>query len=95
MLNGLYGDQERLVDYLIEKGGFAPTEDILKHLGFKEGNQLAGIRSSLTRNARRETGYKSADVVEWAMGGSKSRWGYKLIPEVHELFKQVKAESQE
>ena len=84
----LYGDQEKLVKFLLDKGGSASQSDIMKHLGLKTGNQLAGVRSSITRNARRETQYQAATVIEWATGAD-GKWHYKLVPEVHEFFKQI------
>jgi hypothetical protein len=86
--DGLYGNQEKLVRYLLENGGTANQTDIMKHLGQKKGNQLGAVRSCLTRNARRETGYDEADVIKWFQG-KDGKWCYKLVPEVHELFKQI------
>jgi hypothetical protein len=86
--NWLYGDQQKLVKFLLDRGGSASQVEIMKHLGLKKGNELAGVRSCITRNARRETGYSHADVVKWAVDG-QGNWGYKLVPEVHDLLRQV------
>ena len=86
----LYGDQRKLVQFLLDKGGSATTQDIMKYLGMKKGNELAGVRSCITRNARRETAYREADVIGWALGDD-GKWRYKLVPEVHELLKQIVA----
>jgi hypothetical protein len=85
---GLYGQQQKFVKFLVEKGGRATLAEAMKHLGLKKGVELAGVRSCLTRNARRETGYKQAIVMDWKMG-EDGKWYYQLVPEVHELFKQI------
>ena len=84
----IYGDQKKLIQYLLSKGT-ASVPEILGHLGMKKGAELAGVRSSLTRNARRETGYKDAKVIQWTQGANKNDWNYRLDPEVEALLRQV------
>src|SRR5713226_4364057 len=47
----VYGDQAKLVKFLVERGGSATYEDLTKHMGF-EGQHLSGILSPLTRNSQ-------------------------------------------
>ncbi len=86
--NWLYGDQRKLMKFLLDKGGMASQAEIMNHLALKKGNELAGLRSCITRNARRETGYREAVVIDWILGDD-SKWYYKLEPEVHDLLKQI------
>ena len=86
--NCLYGDQKKLIQYLLSKRT-ASVPDILKHLEMKRGIELAGIRSSLTRNARRVTGHKEAKVIEWTPGATDHKWYYKIDREVEGLLQQV------
>jgi hypothetical protein len=85
--NCLYGHQKKLVKFLLDKGGTASVPDITKHLGLK-GTHLAGVRSCITRNARRETSYKEAVVIKWT-SGEDGKWYYQLVPEVHDFLKQI------
>ena len=84
----LYGDQQKLIRFLLDKDGSALQEDVMKHLGLKKGNSLAGVRSCITRNARRETDNKKAKVIKWMLGENR-KWYYQLVPEVHDLLKQI------
>jgi hypothetical protein len=86
--NCLYGDQKKLIQYLLLKGT-ASVPEIIKHLGMKKGAALAGVRSSLTRNARRVTEYKKANVINWTPGASDHKWYYKIVPEVEVLLRQI------
>lgn len=84
----IYGDQKKLIQYLLSKGT-ASVPEILGHLGLKKGAELAGVRSSLTRNARRETGYKKAKVIQWTLGANDHKWYYEINPEVKALLQLV------
>jgi hypothetical protein len=87
-LTCLYGHQRKLIEFLLDRNGSALQEDVMRHLGLKTGNSLAGVRSCITRNARRETDYKKAKVIKWNLGDN-GKWYYQLVPEVHEVLKQA------
>lgn len=48
------GDQKKLLQFLMDKGGRASEIDVRKHLGISKGQELAGVLANLSRNARRE-----------------------------------------
>lgn len=86
--NCLYGKQKEFVRYLVERNGAATIQEVKKHLGLNQGLRVAGLRSCITRNARRETGYKKAEVVVWEEDG-KGNWHYRIVPEVFVVLKRV------
>jgi len=80
------GMQKKLLRFMIKKeDGRATPDELLKYL--KINNKvLRGPLANITRNARRETGYDKALVVEWAT----DRGGYYYIPEpLLALLKQI------
>jgi len=86
--DALYGKQKELVQFLLDKGGNSSLKEVKQHLGLTKGVQVAGLLSGITRNARRETGYKAAVVVQWTVGGD-GKWRYALAREVQDLLKQI------
>lgn len=54
------GDQKKLLQFLMDKGGRASEGDVRKHLSISKGQELAGVLANLSRNARREA--KDDDV---------------------------------
>lgn len=48
------GDQKKLLQLLIDKGGRASEVEVRKHLAINKGQELAGVLANLSRNARRE-----------------------------------------
>jgi hypothetical protein len=78
MWNRLYGDQRKLVQLILDRGGKVEVTDAQKHLGFRRGPEIAGVLSSITRNARRITKYKEARFVEDWIDEKHHSWGYRL-----------------
>ena len=66
LLSLLYGDQAKLVELLLQKGGAVKYADIEKQLGLG-AQKLAGVLSSLTRNAQKATGDRLARLVDWRL----------------------------
>ena len=64
LMNSLYGDQGKLVRYLVRNGGVAKYKDIGQQLGLVK-QKLAGVLSSITRNAQKATGHRSVRLLEW------------------------------
>ncbi len=91
MWSGLYGDQKKLVQFIVSKGGKVTVTEAQKHLGFARGPAIAGVLSSITRNARRVTKYKEARLVEdWTEDRNGTTvWGYRLPDPVLTLLKQT------
>jgi hypothetical protein len=58
------GDQKKIVEFLMSRGGKATRKDLQDHLGFPRGPKLAGVLANITRNAQRITKYKDAKFVE-------------------------------
>jgi hypothetical protein len=84
--NCLYGGQKKLMQLLLKKPG-ASVEDIKNHLGLKTGNQVAGLLSCITRNARRETGFDEAMAYSYEL--KEGGWHYSVRPEVVEILKKM------
>lgn len=73
------GKQKKVLEFLIKKGGRATEEEVRSHLAVKNGQQLAGVLANISRNARRETGYKKAFAVDWKSDGKGD--GFYCIPD--------------
>ena len=73
------GKQRKVLQFLIKKGGHATEDEVRSHLGVKNGQQLAGVLANISRNARRETGYKKALAVDWKPDGKGE--GFYCIPD--------------
>lgn len=84
----LSGGQKELVQFVVDKGGTARMKEIMQHLNLRQGVQLAGLLSGITRNARRETGYRDAEVIGWHVADD-GKWRYAIRNEVYELLKQI------
>lgn len=84
--NWFYGDQKKLVDLLMEKD--MTSDQIQKALKIN-GHVLSGLLSCITRNAKRETRYKEARVIDWkpTAGGGL----YYILPEVKDWFQRVRS----
>lgn len=83
----LYGDQKKLMEFLLKKKTSVSIDDIKDHLALKTGNQLAGILSCITRNARRETGYYKAMAYGYEL--KDGVWYYFVRPEVVDILKKI------
>jgi hypothetical protein len=64
LLGLLYGEQEKVVRFLVEHGGAATYGELKQHLGY-DGQRLSGILSPITRNAQTATGDRLARLVDW------------------------------
>jgi hypothetical protein len=78
--NFLYGKQKDLVRFLIQRGGKASIQEVMKELSLHKSTEVAGLRSCITRNSRRETGYKKAELIAWERN-LKGEWNYKIAPD--------------
>jgi hypothetical protein len=78
-LNKLFGDQQKLVGYLIAKGGTATSSEIEEQLGLAK-QKLAGVLSSITRNAQKATSDRAARLVAWR-GTADGAYQYYIEPE--------------
>jgi hypothetical protein len=68
----LYGEQAKLVRFLVDRGGKATYDELAKHMGYK-GQHLSGILSPLTRNAQAATGDRLARLVDWRIDKNSQR----------------------
>ena len=64
LLGLIYGDQEKLLKYLVGNGGTATYEEVGKHMGYN-GQRLSGILSPLARNAKSAMNNDSAKIIDW------------------------------
>lgn len=76
--NFLYGKQKEFVRFLVQRGGKASIQEVMKELSLHKSTEVAGLRSCITRNARRETGYKKAELIVWERT-PKGEWHYKVV----------------
>ena len=58
------GNQKKLLQLLIDKGGRANETEVRKHLGITKGQELAGVTANLSRNARREAKDEKVKAVK-------------------------------
>ena len=85
--NWVDGDQKKLLRFMLKRGGRATLDELKHHLEKKTGSGVAGVLANISRNARRETGYSKALVVDWVNNGKG--WSYEIATEVLELFKRL------
>jgi hypothetical protein len=79
--NFLYGKQKEFVRFLAQRGGKASIQEVMKELSLHKSTEVAGLRSCITRNARRETGNKKAELIVWERT-PKGEWHYKIVTDV-------------
>ncbi len=72
LLSLLYGDQAKLVKFLVEQGGTSPYTQVAKHMGY-DAQRLSGILSPITRNAQAATGDREARLIDWRIDDSGTR----------------------
>jgi hypothetical protein len=85
----IYGEQAKLVKYLVENGGVATYGEIEKKMGYK-GQHLSGILSPLTRNSQTATNDRLARLVDWRVIKTGIREYYidsEALPFLKELIK--------
>lgn len=84
----LYGEQAKLVKFLVSReGGKASYAELCKHMGY-EGQHLSGILSAITRNAKTATKNSGARLVDWRLiknGVSE----YFIDPEALSFFETI------
>ena len=84
----LYGKQKDFVRFLVQRGGKASIQDVMKELSLHKGTEVAGLRSCITRNARRETGYKRADLIVWERA-PKGAWHYQIVTDALSRLREI------
>ena len=85
----LYGEQAKVVKFLVDKGGQATYEELTKYLGYG-AQHLSGILSPLTRNSQTATGDRLARLVDWKIDKSAKRQYYvdgDALPHLQQLLK--------
>jgi hypothetical protein len=75
----LYGEQAKVVRFLVERGGQSTYEELTKHMGYG-AQHLSGILSPLTRNSQTATGDRLARLVDWRIDQNAKRQ-YYIDPE--------------
>jgi hypothetical protein len=80
LLAHLYGDQAKLLKFLVERGGNATYPEIKKEMGYG-GQSLSGILSPITRNAQKATGDPFARLIDWRPDQSGTKRIYFVHPE--------------
>jgi hypothetical protein len=85
----LYGEQAKLVKFLVDKGGQATYEELTKHMGYG-AQHLSGILSPLTRNSQTATGDRLARLVDWKIDKNAKRQYYieqQALPFLQQLVR--------
>ena len=87
----MYGDQKKLVEFIVAKGGKVAVTEAQRHLGLKRGPAIAGVVSSITRNARRITKYREARLVDHGVAerNGSTAWCYRIPDPVLALLRQA------
>jgi hypothetical protein len=68
----LWGEQARLVKFLVERSGEAPYTDIGVYMGY-ERQRLGAILSAIIRNARKAAKDPEAQFLRWRVSVSDNR----------------------
>jgi hypothetical protein len=71
------GRQQKLLRLMVKQEGKATLNEVTQHLKV-EPSKLRGVLANITRNARRETGFEKALVVDWA----NEKGGYYFVPDI-------------
>ncbi len=80
------GDQKKLLQFLMDKGGRANEGDVRRHLGINKGQELAGVLANLSRNARREA--KDDDIKAVVRTYDKGTRIYHIPDELLQFLRQ-------
>jgi len=82
----LWGEQAKLVKFLVSKGT-ATYEEVQKFMGYGQQN-LSGVLSGITRNAQAATGDRLARLIDWKFTDDGER-RYFVDSDAHPFLKQV------
>jgi len=87
LLTLVWGKQKQLLRFLMKGKGAASYRDVMAHFKFKKGQQLSGILSGLTRNARKTTGFKDAKIIQWRRRNDTDSDGeYYIHPDAYDML---------
>jgi hypothetical protein len=87
----LYGEQAKVVRFLVDRGGKVTYSELAKHMGYK-GQHLSGILSPLTRNAQAATGDRLARIIDWRIDKNSQRQYYiqaDALPHLRLLLREA------
>src|ERR1700730_4931556 len=87
LLGRLYGEQEKLLKFLVEHGGTATYAEVGQHMGY-DGQRLSGVLSPLARNTKSATMDDSAWIIDWRPSEHPGQRIYFVDPEVLPLLKE-------
>jgi hypothetical protein len=87
LLGLIYGEQEKLLKFLVAHGGTATYAEIEVHMGYK-GQHLSGILSPLARNAKTATKDDSTKIIDWRPSEHPGQRIYFVDPEALPLLKE-------
>jgi hypothetical protein len=68
----LWGDQAKLVKFLVERSGEAPYTEIGIHMGY-DRQKLGAILSAIIRNARKVTKNPAAQFLRWRLSDNRGQ----------------------
>jgi|SRR5208283_632574 len=68
----LWGDQARLVSFLVERRGEAPYTEIGVHMGY-DRQKLGAILSAIIRNARKAAKDPEARFLRWRLSDNRGQ----------------------
>jgi hypothetical protein len=68
----LWGDQAKLVKFLVERSGEAPYTEIGIHMGY-DRQKLGAILSAIIRNARKVTKDPEAQFLRWRLSDNRGQ----------------------
>ena len=71
----LYGEQAKVVKFLVGRGGKTSYAELSKHIGY-DAQHLSGILSPITRNAQTATGDRLARLIDWRVSDKGVREYY-------------------
>ncbi len=82
--------RNRTIDYLKllrSEDRWFTSDELKKKLGFDKSQAIAGVRTSLTKRARK-LNIDPVDTVEWILKDGRWQGKYKIKPEYRELLKK-------
>lgn len=83
----LWGDQARLVRFLVERSGEAPYTEIGIHMGY-DRQKLGAILSAIIRNARKAAKNPEAQFLRWRLSDNRGQIIY-IDPAALDSLKRI------
>jgi hypothetical protein len=84
----LWGDQAKLMEFLLDRSGEAPYSEIGVHMGFTR-QKLGAILSAIMRNGRKAANDPEAQLLRWKLSDSRGQIIY-IDPAAQPILQDIR-----